>query len=838
MRHLALVLALAGAVLVAPAAAPATAAPAQVEVIVVLKSQANVAGVHAPTRVSRLAGVERLLRSHAAQAQRGVLALLARRGASVSSVTPLWIANAVEVTATPAVIRELAARPDVATVAANSTIQAPAASAMTTTAEPNLAVVNAPAMWDRGYRGQGVVVASMDTGVDATHPDLSAAWRGGANSWYDPNGQHPTTPTDVNGHGTQTMGVMVGGAAGGSSVGLAPDAKWIAVKIFNDRGQATTAGIHQGFQWLLDPDGNPSTADAPNVVNDSWTMSTAACVLDFQLDLRSLRAAGILPVFAAGNNGPLAGTVQSPANLPEAFAVGGTDNSDAVYPYSSRGPSTCAGATAPQVVAPATDIRTSDLYGDYAVETGTSIAAPHVSGALALLLGAFPHLTADQQQVALGGSAVDLGAAGLDSDFGYGRLDVLAAYQRLASTPDYTVTVSPPSATVVPGGSTSYDVAVSGVNGFAGDVALAVGGIPANASAAISPAVVSGGSGTAQLSVTTNASIAPGSYPLTITATSGALAHTAIATLVVPAPPDFGLAATPSSQSVVAGGSSGYDVTVDARNGFTGDVALTLSGLPPSVGTASFAPATVTAAGPSRLTITTSAAALTGTYSLTITGASGSTMHTSSVTLVIAPPPDFSLAASPASRTVNAGGTGTYTITVGAVNGFTATVNLSLGGLPGSVGTATFTPSGITGSGTSQLAVKTPAGAPAGSYPLTITATSGALSHATSVTLTVPPRDFTVAASPASVTVTRGQTASYAVSVASLGGFAGGVTLSVTGLPSGATASWTANPVTAPGSSTLRVRTTTSTVRGTFTLRVTGKNGTLTHQATVTLIVR
>ena len=79
--------------------------------------------------------------------------------------------------------------------------------------------MNAPALWDRGFRGQGVVVANMDTGVDATHPDLAAKWRGGTNSWYDPNGQHPTTPTDVSGHGTQTMGVMVGGNAGGSSVG-------------------------------------------------------------------------------------------------------------------------------------------------------------------------------------------------------------------------------------------------------------------------------------------------------------------------------------------------------------------------------------------------------------------------------------------------------------------------------------------------------------------------------------------------------------------------------------------------------------------------------------------
>ena len=99
------------------------------------------------------------------------------------------------------------------------------------------------------------------------------------------------------------MGVMVGGDAGGTSIGVAPDARWIAAKIFNDHGAATTAGIHLGFQWVLDPDSDPGTPDAPNVVNNSWTLSSPGCNLEFQLDLQNLRAAGILPVFAAGNAG-------------------------------------------------------------------------------------------------------------------------------------------------------------------------------------------------------------------------------------------------------------------------------------------------------------------------------------------------------------------------------------------------------------------------------------------------------------------------------------------------------------------------------------------------------
>ena len=482
MKRLGLLVALAVGIAVAPARPVDAAAnpPSMVDVIVVLKSQPNLGKLRAASRPARLAAVERGLRAHAGQTQKGVLALLARRHAQglATGIVPLWIANEVAARTTPAVVRELAKRPDVREVRPEFTVQAPTsevAAAATSTVEPNVSLVNAPALWDRGFRGQGVVVANLDTGVDATHPDLAAKWRGGTNSWYDPNGQHPTTPIDLSGHGTQTMGVMVGGSAGGSSVGMAPDAKWIAVKIFNDRGTATSTGIHQGFQWLLDPDGNPNTADAPNVVDNSWTTLTNSCTLDFQPDLASLRAAGILPVFAAGNSGPNASTVLSPANLPEAFAVGGTNNSDVLYPSSSRGPSTCAAATAPKLAAPSVGIRTTDLYGGYVADTGTSVAAPHVAGALALLLNAFPHLSADQQEAALESSAVNLGVPGLDNDYGYGRLDAQAAYQWLAGTPDFSVDVSPSSATVAAGGSTSLSVSVSAVNGFG---ALACPGCP------------------------------------------------------------------------------------------------------------------------------------------------------------------------------------------------------------------------------------------------------------------------------------------------------------------------------------------------------------------------
>jgi subtilisin family serine protease len=514
-----------------------------IRAIVVLRPQADLTSLRGLARENRPGAAARILRARADLTQRPLRALLRLRRAQglVSDIAPLWIVNAIAVTATPAVIRELAARQDVRAIRPNLVVPAPTAPPAVATpapAETNVALVNAPALWDLGYRGQGIVVANMDTGVDVTHPDLATRWRGGTNSWYDPNGEHPTAPADVSGHGTWTMGVMVGGDAGGTSVGIAPDATWIAVKIFNDQGTATSAGIHQGFQWLLDPDGDPATADAPDVVNDSWGMSASGCLPDFQPDLASLRAAGILPVFAAGNYGPLPGNSSSPANNPEAFAVGATDDADVLYPYSSRGPSPCGQPVYPQLVAPGVDVHTTDLYGLYADPTGTSVAAPHVAGALALLLQAFPAMSADRQAAALESGAADLGAAGADNDYGYGRLDALAAYQWLAATPDFALSVSPSSVTVRRGKTARYTVAVSVTGGSVGEVSLTVAGLPNGTKAIFSPNPA-GSPGSATLRVKTKPWTRRGAYTLLITGTSGSLVHNATATLIVrrrPAP--------------------------------------------------------------------------------------------------------------------------------------------------------------------------------------------------------------------------------------------------------------------------------------------------------------
>jgi hypothetical protein len=434
------------------------------------------------------------------------------------------------------------------------------------------------------------------------------------------------------------MGVMVGGDAGGSAIGVAPEARWIAVKIFDDQGSATTARIHQGFQWLLDPDGNAGTADAPEVVDNSWTLGSIGCNLEFRLDLQRLRAAGIVPDFAAGNFGPGGSTSASPANNPEAFAVGATSNSDAIWPGSSRGSSACGEPSTPfpELVAPGVSVRSADLFDLYSQQSGTSLAAPHVAGALALLLDAYPRLGADAQEDALETGAVDLGFSGPDDTYGFGRLDVLSAYESVVPPPpDFDLAATPATASTSPGESAGYTVTTTQLDGFTGDVSLSLSGLSASqANWSFAPATIAGGSGASQLMVTTSATLAPGSYPLTITGTSGALVHAASATLVVAVPADFALSISPSSRTVKRGKSTSYTVSVSSQGGFAGTVTLAASGLP-SGATATFWPNSIVAPGTATMMVNTTAKTPRGTFTLTITGTSSAKIHQATTTIVV-----------------------------------------------------------------------------------------------------------------------------------------------------------------------------------------------------------
>ena len=203
-------------------------------------------------------------------------------------------------------------------------------------------------------------------------------------------------------------------------------------------------------------------------------------------------------------------------------------------------------------------------------------------------------------------------------------------------TPDYTVGATPSGQTVVAGGSVSYMLSVSGLSGFNGSVGLSVSGLPSGVTAGFSPNTVTG-SGSSTLKLSTTSSMAAGSYPLTITATSGGLTHTVNITLTMTAAPDYTVSPAPSSQAVLAGGSASYTLTIAALNGFAGGVGFAIGGLPSGV-TAGFNPNMVAGGGGSTLTLSTTSGMAPGLYPLTVTATSGTLSHTANITLTVTAP--------------------------------------------------------------------------------------------------------------------------------------------------------------------------------------------------------
>ncbi|MCK5399002.1 S8 family serine peptidase, partial [bacterium] len=242
--------------------------------------------------------------------------------------------------------------------------------------------------------------------------------------------------------------------SGGIKYGVAPGAKWIAVRMFNTSGSASEENTIKCFQWLADPDGNSSTSDdVPDILNNSWGATTAygggVCDSSYYTYIDNCEAAGCVLFFSAGNSGPGSKTIGSPASritsAINAFAVGAVDSANTIADFSSRGPSTCGTGTTikPEVSAPgvqvwsvAGDGNTGYKYGD-----GTSMACPHVAGAAALLLQAKPSASVNDIKNALYNTAVyGPGQREEDNNYGKGVIDVYAAYQLLggSATPDIT----------------------------------------------------------------------------------------------------------------------------------------------------------------------------------------------------------------------------------------------------------------------------------------------------------------------------------------------------------------------------------------------------------------
>ena len=299
---------------------------------------------------------------------------------------------------------------------------------------------------------------------------------------------------------------------------------------------------------------------------------------------------------------------------------------------------------------------------------------------------------------------------------------------------------------------------------------------------------------------------------------------------------DFSIGASPATVSVAAGGTGTTSISTTSTAGTAESIALSVSGLP-SGATAGFSATSVTAGGSSTLTLNAGTAAA-GTYALTVTGTAASATHSTAVSFVIAAAPDFSIAVTPATGTVSAGSSITYTVSTTSIGGSTQSIALSVGSLPSGV-TSSFAPGSVTAGSGSTLTLTASSGAALGSAVFTVTGT-GASTHSANATLvvqTAPVPGYTVNVSPASATVVQGASATFTDSTAAINGSTQSIALSVTGLPSGATGSFSSGSVTAGGSSTLTITTTATTTTGAAALSITGTSGTTTHSAPATLTV-
>lgn len=429
-----------------PALLEALAEGTPVRFIADLAATADLAIVPPNTAVDPEAqhtAVLQTLHQTAAASQANALAQLEQLEAAgeVTAVRSLWIVNSIAATGSLTAVQTVANLPEVSQVRLDNVVQEirPTDALTDTRLTGTTAVItgpvaswgieriNAPAVWHGlGVAGSGVTVAIMDTGVDWQHPDLAANYRGNqggivdhSGSWFNAVVPTNTIPVDNIGHGTHVAGTAVGQ----NGIGVAPEANWIAVNIADPFGLIWESDVHRGFEWLLAPNGNPALA--PDVVNNSWGTSLPSTW--FVEDIAALHAANIQVVFSAGNSGPFTSTIGYPAGNPGVLSVGASDDLDEVAWFSSRGPSTQTDEVKPWVVAPGTQIVSALPGGGTYLNNGTSMAAPHVVGTIALLLSANPSLSRSQVNEILAETAVPLAATHPNMHSGWGRLDAYAA---------------------------------------------------------------------------------------------------------------------------------------------------------------------------------------------------------------------------------------------------------------------------------------------------------------------------------------------------------------------------------------------------------------------------
>lgn len=394
-----------------------------VYVIVAMSAPANEPSP--PTRYDQTAVLE-FLRARLYYSWNTVAGHLYQSGHLDYTIRPVashWINNTFTAEVSPDGLRALAKTPGVAKIYYNrDVIEEPTINGQDPwdEADPELAGMpyDFPEMGlDRLIKempqitGKGVVVGSIDTGVDGNHPALA----GKVISFFDARSGQLTEPYDRGDHGTHTAGTIVGGDRSRTLVGVAPDAKLVASAALSSYDHMLRA-----MEFMLDPDSDPSTVDMPRAVNNSWNCEGAPDVELFYKAISAWEAAGVLPVFSAGNAGRRGlRSITRPHEHPSVLAVGATGPDGKIAPFSSRGPGSFRGQDTqkPDLTAPGVDIDSTMPGGGFGKMSGTSMAAPHVTGAVALLLQIDPMLNPAQLKELLMATATPMSA---EDDFGDG----------------------------------------------------------------------------------------------------------------------------------------------------------------------------------------------------------------------------------------------------------------------------------------------------------------------------------------------------------------------------------------------------------------------------------
>ncbi|WP_405796219.1 S8 family serine peptidase [Streptomyces sp. NBC_01506] len=422
---------------------------------VVLKDRADLSGARGKrSHAAKAKSAYQELRAKAEDSQRSLTAFLDREKVGHQD---FWIANAVRVTGDEDLVKKLERRSDVDRIVKerhyrlDETQSQVADVAADGDPEWGVKDIKADQVWSRyDNRGEGIVIANIDSGVQYDHPDLVANYRGSNGdgtfthdyNFYDPTGRCATggVPCDNNGHGTHTMGTM----AGRGGIGVAPNATWIAAKGC-ESSSCSDASLLAAGQWILAPTDhtgqNPRPELAPDIVNNSWGGGDTTF---YQNIVEAWNAAGIFEAFAAGNDGD--GTTCSTAHAPgaqaPAYGVGAYDVDGKIASFSGFGPSPVDGSMKPNISAPGVNVRSAWPGSSYKSASGTSMATPHIAGAVALLWSAAPSLIGDIDgtRALLDEGAIDVedthcgGTAAMNNVWGEGKLDILASVDKAPHT--------------------------------------------------------------------------------------------------------------------------------------------------------------------------------------------------------------------------------------------------------------------------------------------------------------------------------------------------------------------------------------------------------------------